>query len=192
MAGGCFLIDRSLWGGDPLFDGSFRFNLEDHDLGVRASVLGHPIWVNPKAIVRHGSGTPGLSYREGECPSDLRLYCLIRNRWMILAKCFARKTLILLSPALLMYEVMQLTWLIAQGKTRVWSRAATSSYKSRQELRRARSVLQAKRRAQDSEILRDTALPLTAYVRGGVVRRSVIGIADGLLRSYWRIVRPWL
>jgi FMN phosphatase YigB (HAD superfamily) len=79
--------------------------------------------LEPAATVLHGSGTPGLSYRPGGRPSEQRLYYLVRNRWIVIGKCYATRTLVLLAPALLFYELMQLTWLLRQGQGRVWWRA---------------------------------------------------------------------
>ena len=52
MVSACFLIDRRRWynqslHSQPLFDEDFIFNLEDHDLGVRANLLGFMIMAVP-------------------------------------------------------------------------------------------------------------------------------------------------
>jgi hypothetical protein len=40
--------------------------------------------------------------------SDLRVYCLMRNRWRIMLHCFAVRTFLLLAPVLLLFELFQL------------------------------------------------------------------------------------
>ena len=107
MVSACFLIDRRLWRGSQPFDESLGFNLEDHEFGVRARVTGHSLWVHPGATVRHGSGTAGLSYRPGQRPAEARIFYLTLNRWLIILRCYAVVTLVLLWPALLIVEVMQ-------------------------------------------------------------------------------------
>ena len=119
----CYLINRAQWRGGELFDESLGFNLEDHDFGVRARLTGHTLWVEPKAQVSHGSGTPGLSYRPGSTPSSKRLYYLTLNRWIVIKKCYSLRTFILLSPALALFEMMQFFWLVSQGNAGVWTRA---------------------------------------------------------------------
>jgi GT2 family glycosyltransferase len=187
----CFLIDRKRWPAAALFDENLGFNLEDHDFGVRARVAGHPLWVEPAATVLHGSGTPGLSYRPGERPSEQRLYYLVRNRWIVIGKCYAMRTLVLLAPALLFYELMQLTWLLRQGQGRVWWRALREVMRQRRSLLAARCDVQSGRLSRDATILRDAPLPVTRHVRQQG-SRYLLGGGERLLRGYWRLVRHWV
>ncbi|MGB7933470.1 MAG: glycosyltransferase [Gammaproteobacteria bacterium] len=191
LVSACFLINRSIWGREPLFDEDMIFNLEDHELGVRATLLGYSLWCQPDAVVKHGSGTPGLSYRPGLVPSRQRLFCLIRNRWVVIAKCFSTKTLLILLPAILLFELMQLCWLISERKPAIWFHAAKSLFSERERLIRERGDLQARRRAPDRSILVDAAIPLTEFVRKGF-KEVLISGADWILRGYWRLVRNFV
>lgn len=192
MVSACFLVNRAIWRGGPLFDASLGFNLEDHDFGVRAALAGHSLWVEPGAIVRHGSGTPGLSYRPGQAPGEARAFHLTVNRWIIITKCFSIRTLALLSPALFAYEVLQFGWLASEGHFAVWWRAVRSLANRRRSLLAERRVIQRGRRVGDGAILRDVPLPLTRYVRGRPAGRRLAPFADGVFRGYWRLVRRWV
>jgi GT2 family glycosyltransferase len=138
MVSACFLINRALWQGGPPFDESLGFNLEDHDFAVGARLAGHSLWVQPAATVRHGWGTAGLSYRPGRKPPEARVFYLTRNRWIIVLRCFAGRTLLVLAPALLLFEAMQLVWLVSEGRGAVWGRALRSLVGRRRELRAER------------------------------------------------------
>lgn len=188
----CFLIRRSRWSGGAPFDESLDFNLEDHDFGVRASITGHELWVEPKAVVLHGTGTPELSYRPGGTPGSRRLYCLTVNRWIVIVKCFSARTLVLLSPPLILFELMQLAWLASNGNGRVWLKACRSLFRRRKDLCRVRRGLQDRRACRDSAVLSDARLPLTAASRGGMLQRQVVAVADAVFRGYWRLVRRWV
>lgn len=188
----CFLINRAQWRGSALFDESLQFNLEDHDFGVRAVLAGHTLWIEPKARVSHGSGTPGLSYRPGSTPSAKRLYYLTLNRWIVIKKCYSLKTLILLSPALVLFELMQIAWLASQGQVRVWAQACKTYVRRRPQLREARAVTQRGRRVRDGEILREAQLPMTRHTRNSFVGRYLAPCADLILRGYWRMIRSWV
>jgi GT2 family glycosyltransferase len=192
MVSACFLIDRSLWRGGSPFDDSLGFNLEDHDFGVRARVAGHSLWVQPAATVRHGSGTPGLSYRPGQRPTETRVFYLTLNRWLIVLRCYAVRTLVLLSPALLVVELMQVIWLTSEGRAGVWWRAFRSLLVRRRRLLDERRTIQRDRRVGDAEVLRDGPLPLTRHVRGGLLGRALATPADAALRAYWHAVRRWI
>jgi len=188
----CFLINRAQWHGGELFDETLGFNLEDHDFGVRARLSGHTLWIEPKARVSHGSGTPGLSYRPGSTPSTKRLYYLTLNRWIVIKKCYSLKTFILLLPALALFELMQLCWLVSQGKARVWTQACKSYVARRAQLREARAVTQDGRRVRDGAILREAQLPMTRHTRSGFAGRYLAPGADLVLRGYWRLIRSWV
>jgi GT2 family glycosyltransferase len=187
----CFLIDREAWNGTDLFDGSFGFNLEDHDFGVRARIYGHGLWVDPGATVLHGSGTPGLSYRPGLVPSECRIFYLIRNRWIVIGKCYSVRTLIVLAPALVFYELLQLAWLLRNRQGHIWWRAAGDLTGQRKRILAARRAVQRQRRVTDAGILRDGPLPITAEVRERAGRYG-LPWAERLLRGYWRLTRSWI
>lgn len=188
----CFLINRANWHGDALFDESFEFNLEDHDFGVRACLAGYALWIQPQAVVEHGSGTPGLSYRPGFAASDQRLYWLTLNRWIVVTKCFAGRTVALLTPLLLLFEFMQFVWLARQGHIRIWWRATRAYWQQRKRHYAVRKDIQRSRRVADIEILRSMPLPLTGVVRRGSVSNALVNTADRLMHVYWRLVRRWI
>lgn len=188
----CFLIDRDRWEGGEPFDESLGFNLEDHDFGVRACITGHRLRVQPRARVLHGGGTPGLSYRPGQLPAAERQFYLTRNRWIVIAKCFSTRSLLLLSPAFLFFELMQFCWLASQGRSRVWIHALGSFWASRETIRGQRRAIQRTRSVPDRCILRAAPLPLTRHVRHSAVVRRIVPPLDRLLRGYWCLVRRWI
>ena len=100
-----------------LQDPSFFMYHEDHDLGLRAGQLGHRIVAVPRALCRHGKGTPGLSARRAHGYTPRRVVFMIANRWRILLTRYELRTLILLAPSLLIFELCQLAGAIAKGWT---------------------------------------------------------------------------
>jgi len=192
MVSACFLFNRRGWRGGALFDETLGFNLEDHDFGVRATLAGNSLWVQPAAVVRHGSGTPGLSYRPGQTPGGARVFYLTLNRWIVITKCYATRTLIVLAPALLAYELMQVVWLASEGHLPAWWRAVRAFAGRRRSLCAERRVIQRQRRVGDGAILRDVPLPLTRHVRSRNLARGIAPFADSAFRGYWRLVRRWV
>lgn len=185
----CFLMDRARWRHGAPFDEDFGFNLEDHDFGVRANLFGHLTLVQPHATVLHGGGTPGLSYRPGYDTPPRRVFYLVRNRWYVLAKNFSWRTLILLAPALLIFECMQVLGLARKGWLSPWRAALRSLLASRKALRHKRRDVQMNRTQRDVAILRAGPLPFTAAVASGRLERAVIGSLSRLLNGYWYLVR---
>ena len=188
----CFLIDRRRWTGEQPFDEDFFFNLEDHDFGVRANLMGLQTWVEPKAVVHHGEGTVDLSYRPGHAVAARRLYYLIRNRWFLIGKCYARRTLILMAPLLLVYELFQLVGLVSKGWIRPWWSAVRSFFGALPVLRRKRVAVQASRRIPDRLLLQNMPLPFTRAVRSGSIERFMLTVLQWIATSYWKIVRPFI
>jgi GT2 family glycosyltransferase len=188
----CFLIDRARWKGTVLFDEDFGFNLEDHDFGVRARLLGHELWIDPRASVLHGDGTLGLSYRPGADPSKARIFFLIRNRWFVVAKSFSARTICLLLPALCLFELAQLTFLSRSGMRSAWWAAVCSFLKEWPLLKEKRRLVQSTRQVADRTILRTGQLPLTAWVHRNTRRKMAIRVLEGALNSHFHCVRKFL
>jgi GT2 family glycosyltransferase len=188
----CFLIDRERWPEAELFDEAFEFNLEDHDFGVRANLRGLETWVEPSAVVLHGEGSPDLSYRPGRAIAPRRIFWLVRNRWLVIGKCYALRTLVLLSPVLFLYELVQLGGLASKGWIRQWCRALRSFIRELPRLRRQRAAVQATRSIPDRELLRAGALPFTAAMRAGRFERVTLAVLERIVNGYWRIVRAFI
>ncbi|HEV3178863.1 MAG TPA: glycosyltransferase [Steroidobacteraceae bacterium] len=186
----CFLLDRARWHSPTLFDERFGFNYEDHDFGVRACVSGYELLVEPHAQVLHAGGTPGLSFRPGGTVYAPRVYYLIRNRWYVLTKVFARRTLVVLAPVLLLYEVNQFIGALYKGWRRSWWAAARDYWRELPRLLRDRSAVQASRRVGDRSLLKSGPLPLTVAVSSTAAERIAVGALQAIVNVYWRMVRP--
>ena len=192
MVSACFMIDRRRWHSPSLFDEGFIFNLEDHDLGVRANLLGYIIMAVPRATVLHGSGTEGLSYRPGNKVSATRMYCLIRNRWWIVFRYFSLRTLILLMPLLLVFELMQLVGVGIKGWGSEWVRAFVDTGKHLSTLYDERKRYQKQRLRADRDILRGGNLPLSQAMSSNILVRSGVKIFEVIMHGYWWLVKKLL
>ncbi len=188
----CFLIDRGRWLQGVPFDEWFGFNYEDHDFGVRANVQGYELLVVPAARVLHGSGTPDLSYRSGDAVSKQRVFYLIRNRWSVMTKSFAGRSLLVLAPVLACYELCQLAGIASKGWLDEWFAALRSWWKELPRLRVEREAMQSTRRTSDRLILKGGPLPLTLAVGTGRVSRLAIRMLQGTANGYWRLARRLL
>ena len=184
----CFLVDRDRWRGGSLFDESFVFNLEDHDLGVRARVFGHEILSLGTALAYHGEGTEGLSHRPGGVYSKRRVYYLIRNRWQILIKSYAVRSLFLLLPALLIYEIFQFVGVVRKGWLGSWLKAAGWILLHSPACLTKRRGIQRRRRVNDCDILVGGPLPFTQDLARTGIDRLACGLLNRVLAGYWNFV----
>jgi GT2 family glycosyltransferase len=188
----CFLLHRGRLGAMDFFDEDFGFNLEDHDFGVRTCLLGHEIWVNAAASVHHGGGSAGLSYRPGYAISSRRMLFLIRNRWFVIGKAYRLRTLLLLLPLLLFYELATLAGAVKKGHAREWWAAARQFARHWPMLRAKRARVQGARRISDIQLFRNGPLPFTAAMRSSALERRALAVIGMIVSGYWKCVKPLL
>mgnify|MGYP002623448000 FL=1 len=190
MVSACFLVDRRRLGA-LRFDEGFEFNYEDHDFGLRCRIAGLALLAVPGARCRHGGGTPGYSARDGRPDPPGRVRRLVAGRWMILWKCYARRTLVLLAPALALYEAVQLAWVVRAGRYGEWREAVAELLGRRAELGALRHEVRASRRARDGSLLVGGPLPVREGLATGSVERSVLRLLGAFASGWWRLVRAF-
>lgn len=188
----CFLLDRQRWGTSPAFDETFFFNYEDHDFGLRARIAGHDVLAVGGARVVHGSGTPDLSHRPGREFSRTRVACLMRNRWQILAKNYALRSLILFAPMLVLYELFQMIGAARRGWLGVWGESLGWIVRHRRSLKERRARVQAGRKVADRDILVDGPLPFTSDLARTAAERAARAMLDDSAQAYWAVARRLL
>lgn len=188
----CFLVDRERWDSDTLFDEQLFIYQEDHELGLRARIAGRSIVWAPEAICRHGSGTAGLSLRSSGRHHPVRVVNTIRNRWMLLLSNYRARTLVLLAPSLLAFELLQLAGTVRKGWTEHWLRAAGDVLANLPERLARRRDIQDRRVRPDGEVLRPGAPPLTDELLDGPVERLAAAALTGLVELNWRLTRRFL
>jgi len=170
------------------FDEDYFILFEDLDLSWRLRSRGHRLRLAADVCVRHRAGTAGVSFREGPSYPARRLYFHARNRWMFLLRNLRWRTLILLSPMLLLYELGGLSLALASGHPLSWIEGEIAALKG------LRKSLAARRRNAAGRLLRDKDLlvggPLTPTpdaVRG--LRGVVYGALSGLTQAWWGLAR---
>ena len=95
-SGAATALRRSAWEEFGGFRESFFMYHEDTDLGWRMRLAG-------KRIVRVPSSRVSHHYEFARSPA--KMYYLERNRWLMLRSNYRRRTLVVLSPALLLVEI---------------------------------------------------------------------------------------
>lgn len=115
-----------------------------------------------------------------------KLYFLERNRLIMVATCYERKTLWVLAPALFLYEMGMAVIALAQGWGRDKLRGWWWLWQNRRWLRQQRSRIQSSRRAGDRAVVP----VLSGRFDSDVMPRSrAIDIADRAFGAYWGVAR---
>ena len=186
LVSACFLVDRNRWGPETLFDETLFFNYEDRDLGVRARVFGFDIVAVPASEVRHGTGTPGLSYRPGGEYASRRISGLLLGRWHTILKNYRTRSLLRLFPLLLVYETALLAGAIRKGWWREWRTAFAGFMSNQTHLRSERKRIQSKRRTEDHDIFEAGPFPYTIDLVRTPVERGARGALEHAFSAYWK------
>lgn len=181
-----FMVDRKRLPDKVPFDVSFFIYLEDHDFGLRMRALGVDIISVPAAICYHGEGTVGLSIRAVGGYSSMRIFCLIRNRWQLIMKNYASRTILVLAPFFLLYELAQLAIIARKGWWREWGDAISWILKHRREIMVKRRHVQENRRRSDRELLTGGAIPFRDDLSTGMIEHAFRRALDVLASLYWK------
>lgn len=188
----CFLFDGSVWSDGQLFDEAFGMYFEDHELGLRARMLGHDLLAVPDAVGLHGLGTPEISIRATGEYSQRRIVGTIQHRWQLMLKLYQTRTLLLLSPYLVLFETFQLAGALVLGWGRPWLSALGGLLSSLGDILRSRVAFKAMRRRPDRVVLTDGPHPFNPALEDRpVVRLARVGL-DAFGRLNWALARTFL
>jgi len=188
---GCVLMERKAALAVGGFDESYFFYFEDFEFSFRSSIFGIKMVSDPAAIVYHdlGAGKSGLAFRgSGPYPRQ-RAYLLSRNRLRTVLTHFSLRTLIVLAPALLIYEFVGLGLAVMRGWTGAWWESWAWIVAHRAEIRERRRWVQARRRTPDREILSGGPLPLAPGLLNSQLLRWVAAAISGTLNAYWYLAK---
>jgi GT2 family glycosyltransferase len=180
VSGATFCCRRTTWAALGGFDPEYFAYHEDTELSVRCWQRGWRIGYVPAAVVRH-------HYEFSRNPR--KFYLVERNRWFNLLTLWQMRTLILLAPALLGFELAMLALATRQR----WLRQKLAGYswlwQHREHLQARRRRVQAERRRSD----RDLAELLTpAITAANIALPAGIRLVNVILGGYWAVVRRFL
>lgn len=181
-----FMVDRRRLPEPAPFDEAFFIYQDDHDFGVRMRALGADIISVPRAVVLHGDGSDGISIRKTGTYSAQRVFWNIRNRWLFILKTYQTRSLLVLLPVLLLYELAQLAIVVRKGWLGEWRKAVAWVVGNWGEVMGKRRSVQQRRVRPDRELLAGGALPLRAELTTSAVQRGLRALLDGMAALYWR------
>jgi hypothetical protein len=189
--GACYLLDRRRVLEAGGFDEAYFFYFEDLEFMLRLAALGHDFVCEPAALAYHdrGAGTAGLSFRGTGAYPLRRAYLSMRHRWLTMLIHYRLRTLLLLLPALMLYELAVVAFALSRGWGLQWLRAWSWQIRSLPATARRRRVAQRSRVRNDRDLLVGGPLPLAP----GVIRHGAAGVAvsilSAVLDAYWRLAR---
>ena len=192
--GACMLVQRRLVLEAGGFDELFFFYFEDHEFCLRLRSLGHDIVCEPRAVVYHerGAGTPGLSFRGRGAYPARRLYFTVRHRLLTVLVHYNLRTLLVLAPALGLYELAGGVLALATGHGQQWGNAWTWTFSNAGVIRERRRRMQRTRQVRDRDLLSGGPLPLAPGLVDKGAARAAADLLSAILQGYWHLTRRWV
>lgn len=179
IGGGIQLVDKERIRPAGTFDGDLAFGWSDGEFHLRLQIAGRPCYSVPSALVFHR-----------RVRSSPRVYGQLHNRWHIMLKTYELRTLLLIAPALAVFELMLLVFAVKAGTGRDYFRAHRDILHELGDIRRKRRAIQSTRRVRDRDILVAAELDLPRYMEDKSLLMAALHLISSGFRAYWKIVRP--
>lgn len=190
----CLLVNRKHVLEAGGFDEVYFIYLEDLEFSLRLRSLGYKIICEPAAVVYHerGSGTPGLSFRgNGKYPSR-RAFLMTRNRLMTILIHYRIRTILVLLPALLLYELASLTFVLLRGWFNEWIKAWLWILNNMLRIQKRRKRVQRARSLDDKDLLVGGLPPLApGLIRSNLEKVALLTLSK-ILNKYWGVAKNWI
>lgn len=192
--GACFLVDRKRVLEAGGFDEAFFFYFEDLEFSMRLRALGHEFVCEPAAVVYHdrGEGTPGFAFRgRGEYPPH-RAFLTMSGRLRTILIHYQMRTLLILSPALALYEFATLAAALRRGWVAQWLRAWERQFRTTRDIWKRRQQGLGLRTRTDRELLTGGPLPLAPGFVSSRFVAAAVGVLEKVLNAYWQVAQRWV
>src|SRR5579864_8312918 len=151
---------------------------DDGEFNHRMNLRRHFCYHVPSAVVYHKRVRGARRY-----------YGSVRNRWRFLLECYQLKTLILCSPALVIYEISVLLFILKQGEIHQYLNAMRYIAKNMGSIRSVRRRVQSTRVVKDRELMTSGSI----FISAEYVDSPILGFGyramNAFLNGYWSLIR---
>ena len=165
-----------------LFDEDYFFGWDDADFSLRMTISGFKCLHVPQAVVYHKLKKRGLS----------KAFYQIRNRWYLILKSYSSRTLFLLWPILLVYELGLLLFLTMKGVLFEYLKANLAVIKNFGKLMKKRRKIQALKKISDGEVL----CAGDFYMREDLMEKRYLKLGKNILNHvfnlYWKVIKSFI
>jgi len=185
--GGILLLDREAARKAGGFDEDYMFGWgDDGEFYQRLMLHGSQCLYVPDAVAHH-EAKPFTGTRRARTVGQ------IYNRWQYILTHYAARTLFLIGPALVLYEIVQLVFMTLKGMLGLHLAGTWRSIKH------LRFFLAKRKRIQSSRVVSDRDILFSGpiYVSGAVVTHNPITrfgyrLTNYLFDIYWKLIKPCL
>lgn len=188
----CLLVERDAYQTAGGFDELYFFYYEDLEFSVRMRSLGYDFVAEPSAVVFHdrGHGIVGLSYRGHEKKYPKRRgYLSLRNRLLMMFSHYRLRTLVMLTPALLMYECANVGMALMKGFGWQWVRAWGWQFGHLGEIIKRRKRMQRERKRGDRDIISGGDIPFSPGMIPPGIATTIVAVITWIMNVNYKIAR---
>ncbi len=165
-----------------LFDEYYFFGRTDGEFTYRLTQAGEQIYTVPDAICYHRVKKRGLS----------KVFYQIRNRWLMLLTMFSLKTIILAAPALLVYELSLMGFLLLKGKIVDYFRALLDIITHFPTVLKRRKEIQAFRQVPDKVLIHYDPINIRGDLVGNKALILLKTSLDKFFGAYWKLISQFI
>jgi hypothetical protein len=182
-SGGIMLVDKAAALAVGGFDEDFFFGYDDGEFTYRVTASGRSVVQVPRARIYHIE-------KPGRRTDRLRFQ--IRGRWDFILKNYAARTLILLAPALFVFEIANVSFLASKGLFGEWTKGLKMILGEMGHIMKKRSETQSMKKRPDREMLASGEIYMfPSRLSGGIVPVMKKLFESGL-DAYFALIRPFL
>lgn len=178
VSGGTILVDREKAFQIGLFDESFFSGWEDGDFTFRMGLAGYPVLVMTRAHVYHKKEATGLA----------RVTFQVRNRWWFIFKNYSWRTIILISPALILNQIAICAFMMMKGQLGSFLKGNLDAMLSFGHVLRKRKQVMAIKRTNDRDLLTCSSVNLVGDMAPSGVMKIGLQLMNGSFKLYWRLI----
>jgi GT2 family glycosyltransferase len=175
-----------------LLDDQFFIYEDELDMALRLRGRGWRILFAPTSVVWHYAGTPDLAVRTRQRYPERRAFLVTRNRLLVLLKNYQLTTLLMLFPALTVFEGVWILMLLWAGHGSSLIRAYRWNWRHRDWVGQQRKAIQAERVVPDKELITSSPLSPVPGVADHGLGLYLRKLGELKLRLYWHLVRVLL
>lgn len=182
-SGGIMLVDKGAALAVGGFDEDFYFGYDDGEFTYRVTASGRCVMQVPRARIYHIE-------KPGRRTDRLRFQ--IRGRWDFILKNYASRTLVLLAPALLAFEIANVSFLLAKGVFGEWTKGLGMILGNMGHIMKKRSVTLSMKKRPDRELLSSGEIFIFPSRLGGGLVPVMKKVFESGLTAYFALIRPFL
>ncbi|HJM82496.1 MAG TPA: glycosyltransferase family 2 protein [Nitrospinota bacterium] len=182
-SGGIMLVKKQAALAIGGFDENFTFGYDDGEFTYRITLAGYDVIQVPSSRIYHIE-------KDSRDPKKLRFQ--VSGRWNLILKTYALRSLVFLTPALLLFEISQVVFLLLKRSFGEW----TSGWKlvlgnwNGLMTKRRKTMLQKKRA--DKDTLCAGEIFIFPSRTNGKMLLKIKKVIEIFLNCYWTLVRPLL